>query len=68
MIKLKDNTGIGYQQALDNCLTDLQDMYHISRRDARRLFAETIIRNCVWEEFISTADYLIGKEKDYDTI
>lgn len=65
---LKDNLGIGYRDALDGCLRDLQETYHISRHDARRLFANVIARNCVWYEIISTCDWILGKEDVYDGV
>lgn len=63
-MRLADNTGINYRDALDGCLRDLMEQYHISRQDARRLFAEAISRNCVWDEVLGTCDWLMGIEQE----
>ena len=68
-MKLNDNTGVNYRDALDGVLRELQEQYHISRKDARRLFAEVITRNCVWDEIIGTCDVLLGIWHDeYDAV
>ena len=61
-MKLHDNTGISYRDALDDALRDLQTRYGITRAEARKLFAEAIVRNCVWDEIISMCDWQMGKE------
>lgn len=63
-MRLADNTGVGYRDALDGALRDLQERYHINRHEARRLFAEAIVRNCVWDEVIGTCDWLLGIERE----
>lgn len=61
-MKMHDNLGIGLTDALDGALRTLQDKYHISRPDARRLLADAITRNCVWDEIIGICDWQLEKE------
>ena len=61
-MKLHDNTGIGFRDAIDGSLRLLQRRYGISRSDARKLLAEAITRNCVWDEIISMCDWQLEKE------
>ena len=63
-MRLADNTGINFRDALDGCIRDLMERYHISRKDARRLFAEAIVRQCVYNELIGTCDWLLGIENE----
>lgn len=63
-MKLHHNTGIGYRDAVDGALNDLQERYGISRSDARKLFAEAITRTCVWDEIISMCDWQLEIKKE----
>ena len=67
-MRLADNTGIGYMDALDGCIRDLMERYHINRKDARRLFAEAIVRNVVWDEMIGTCNWLLGISNDEEEV
>jgi hypothetical protein len=61
-MKMRDNLGIGYTNALDRALGDLQARYSITRADARRLLADAISRNCVWDTIIDMCDWQLRKE------
>ena len=63
-IRIKDNAGIGYRDALDGILRELQDHYKISRHDARFLFANALCRSCVYDEIIGTCNALLGLPND----
>ena len=65
-MKIHDNTGFKLTDALDWALKDLQERYNISRADARKLLAEAIPRNCVWDEIIGMCDWQLGKEESND--
>ena len=67
-MKIRDNTGFKLTDAIDWALRDLQEHYHISRADARKLLAEAIPRNCVWNEVIAQCDWQLGKEQEDDQI
>ena len=67
-MKIRDNTGFKLTDALDWALRDLQERYHISRADARKLLAEAIPRNCVWDEIVGMCDWQLGKEQEDDQI
>lgn len=60
-MRIKDACGVGYKDAIDYCINEMQHKYDLNRRDAMRLFAESVIRNCVQEELFATADVLIGE-------
>lgn len=66
-MKLHHNIGIGYRDALDGALRDLQKRYKISRSDARFLLADALMRNCVWDEIINVCDWQFGKEANNGT-
>lgn len=53
---------MGYREALDYMTREIEKQFGLNRRDAQRVFAETIVRNCVWEEIMATASVLLGKE------
>lgn len=63
-MRLHDNTGIGFRDAIDGSIRDLQERYGISRADARKLLAEAITRTCVWDEIISMCNWQLGKENE----
>ena len=62
-MRLHDNTGIGFRDAIDGSLRELQERYGISRADARKLLAEAITRNCVWDEIIGMCDWQLEKNQ-----
>ena len=65
-MKIHDNTGVRLTDTIDWALRDLMERYHISRADARKLLAEAISRNCVWDQIIGMCDWQLGKEKSND--
>lgn len=65
-MKLHDNTGIGFRDAIDGSLRLLQERYGVSRSDARKLLAEAITRTCIWDEIIDMCDWQLGKETEND--
>ena len=54
-------TGVHFKDATDFMADKLMERHDISRRDALRLLAETLVRNCVVDEILETSDYLIIK-------
>jgi len=67
-MKIHDNTGMKLTGALDWALRDLMERYHISRANARKLLAEAIPKNCVWDEIINMCDWQLGKEQSNDQV
>ena len=65
-MKIHDNTGMKLTDALDWALRDLMERYHISRADARKLLAEAIPRNCVWEEIVNMCNWQLEKGQNDD--
>lgn len=65
MIKIAESYGVTLKDALDNIVCDLVKEYNISQRDAKRLLAETLIRNCVYEEIFGTASVLIQDTREH---
>lgn len=61
-MRIKDATGVNFREATDFVMRELMSTYGISRKDAPRLLAECLIRNCVVEEIIGTAAVLIPEE------
>lgn len=62
-MRLHDNTGIGFRDAIDGSLRELQERYGVSRADARKLLAEAITRTCVWDEIIGMCDWQLEKNQ-----
>lgn len=62
-MRLTDNTGVKLKEAVDYTLCEIMERYGISRENARKLFAESLIRNCVQDEITKTADVLLGLNK-----
>ena len=63
-MKINGATGIGYRDALDYMTREIQKEFELNRHDAQRLFAETLVRNVVWDEIMATAAVLLGKERE----
>lgn len=63
-MKLHDNTGIGFRDAIDGSLRLLQERYGVSRSDARKLLAEAITRTCIWDQIIDMCDWQLRKEEN----
>ena len=63
-MKIHGATGVGYKEATDFVIDKIMSRYSINRRDALKVYAEAIIRNCVVDELIGECDYLIGWEAD----
>lgn len=60
-MKLTDNTGAMLTETIDFTLRELMQEYKISRKDARKLLAESMIRTCVQNEIMETARVLLGQ-------
>lgn len=62
-MKIENAVGIGYKAALEFVLEDIMKYHGVTREQARKLFAEAIVRNCVLEELYSEINWLLGKEE-----
>ena len=62
-MKIKDNTGARLQETINNILEDLMERYSVSRVDARKLLAESLVRNIVFDEITGMCDWLLGKDE-----
>ena len=67
-MKIRDATGLSFTDAKQVVIAEVMERYNVDRKDALKLFAEAIIRNCVLEELYGEMDFLLGKEVDDDTI
>lgn len=62
-MKIKAETGISYRDATESVISEIIERYNVNRRDALKLFAESIIRNCVQDELFGEIDFLLGREE-----
>lgn len=58
---IKDATGMKMSESLDWLIRQTMEHFDIDRRNARRLLGETLVRTCVFEEIMATAETLIAK-------
>lgn len=63
-MRIRSNTGVKLTDTIDWALRDLMQRYNISRADARKLLAEAIVRNCVWDEIIDMCDWQLELKKE----
>lgn len=56
---IKSATGVNLTNANDYLIGEMMTRYGISRRNACRLVGEALVRTCVVEEIMATADALI---------
>lgn len=62
-MKIKYNTGARLQETINGILEDLMERYSVSRVDARKLLAESLVRNVVYNEITDMCDWLLGKDE-----
>ena len=62
-MKLTDKTGVKLRDAMGVIMLEMVERYNISRQEAPKLLAECLVRNCVIEEIMATADVLMGKNE-----
>lgn len=63
-MKIKSALGIRLKDATDYLIEETMETHGISRRNARRLLGETLVRTCVLDEIFATEDALIIKERN----
>ena len=61
-MRIRAEEGFSFREATDSVVTLIMERWGVSRKDALKLFAEAIVRNCVQEELFGEIDWLLGKE------
>ena len=65
-MRIRAEAGFSFREATDSVVSLIMERWGVSRKDALKLFAEAIVRNCVQEELFGEIDWLLGKEIDDD--
>ena len=63
-MKIQLDIDMGYRDALDYLLRQIEIKYQISRADARKLLASSLIRTPVIDEIMATCDCLLGIDEN----
>ena len=64
--KLADETGLKLTEVINGLIENIQLDYDLSRPQARKLLAECLVRNCVYEEIAGEANWLLGIDREED--
>lgn len=62
-MRINCEAGFSFNEAKESIVTEIMDRYDVNRKDALKLFAEAIIRNCVQDELFGEIDWLLGGEE-----
>lgn len=63
-MRINGELGVSFTDAKEYVISEIMKDFDLNRKDAMRIFAESIVRNCVIDELWGEIKFLLGRDED----